>query len=207
VNKPAFNQKDQVPFNHYAGLYKTLNPGDISRRCGLSFDKNASAFSLRIMGKEHQALYPEFVLLDPAGKTVDSPYEKILFIHYLCEGKYFPSQGKRLAYNEIPWGNVYYRNFEGRCLKRCARTFGKDIKDFKRLMENNAGLGAEPLSTGDAGYRFEFINGLFISLMIWAGDDEFPPSAQMLFDDNFVFAFTAEDLAAVGEVVIERLRG
>jgi hypothetical protein len=29
----------------------------------------------------------------------------------------------------------------------------------------------------------------------------------MLFDDNFVFAFTAEDLAAAGEVVIGRLKG
>jgi hypothetical protein len=50
------------------------------------------------------------------------------------------------------------------------------------------------------------MNGLFISLLIWAGDDEFPPSAQILFDDNFVFAFTAEDLAVVGEVTISRLK-
>jgi hypothetical protein len=28
----------------------------------------------------------------------------------------------------------------------------------------------------------------------------------MLFDDNFIFAFTAEDLAAVGEIVVKRLQ-
>jgi hypothetical protein len=67
-------------------------------------------------------------------------------------------------------------------------------------------LNAEPLPQGDAGYRFEFLNGLYLSIILWAGDDEFPPSAQILFDDNFVFAFTAEDLAAVGEVVIDRLK-
>ena len=109
-----------------------------------------------------------------------APYEKILFIHFLCEGKYFPSQGRRLAYNEVPWGGVYYRNFEGRCLKRCAFTFGKDIQGFKKMIEQNPQLKAELLPTGDAGYRFEFINGLFISLMLWGADDEFPLGADPL---------------------------
>jgi hypothetical protein len=106
----------------------------------------------------------------------------------------------------MPWGDVYYRNFEGRCLKRCAFTFGRDIPAFKELVAQKPGLNAEVLATGDAGYRFEFINGLYINLMLWAGDDEFPPSAQMLFDDNFVFAFGAEDLAVVAEAVIRRLK-
>ncbi|MDR1585850.1 MAG: DUF3786 domain-containing protein, partial [Treponema sp.] len=200
-------QQTRVPFEHYARLYKSLDPLEAALRCGLSFDENASAFSLRILGREHRALFPEFSLIDPSGKAVENPYEKILFIHYLCEGKYFPARGRRLAYNEIPWGNVYYRNFEGRCLRRCAFTFGRDIAAFKALVEGNPELRAEALDVGDAGYRFEFINGLFINLMIWGADDEFPPSAQMLFDDNFVFAFTAEDLAAAGEVVIGRLKG
>ncbi|MCL2879589.1 MAG: DUF3786 domain-containing protein, partial [Treponema sp.] len=103
--------------------------------------------------------------------------------------------------------NVYYRNFEGRCLKRCASAFGRDIPAFRALIKKKPWLKAEPLDNGDAGYRFEFINGLYINLILWEGDDEFPPQAQMLFDDNFVFAFTAEDIAAVGDVMAERLRG
>ncbi|MDR1318703.1 MAG: DUF3786 domain-containing protein [Treponema sp.] len=199
------NQQTRVPFEHYARAYKNLDPREAALRCGLSFEEGA--FGLRILGREHRVLFPEFSLVDPSGKAVESSSENILFIRYLCEGKYFPFRGRRLAYNEIPWGNVYYRNFEGRCLKRCAFTFGRDIPGFRRLIEGNPGLRAEALKQGDAGYRFEFINGLFISLMLWAADDEFPPSAQILFDDNFVFAFTAEDLAAVGDVLIGRLRG
>jgi hypothetical protein len=198
------NQQTRVPFEHYLQIYRNLDPREAALRCGLSFDRGA--FSLRILGREHRVPFPEFSLIDPSGKAVESPYERILFIHYLCEGKYFPAQGRHLAYNEIPWGNVYYRNFEGRCLKRCAFAFGRDIPGFKRFIEGNVSLRAEALDVGDAGYRFEFINGLFVSLMLWGADDEFPPSAQMLFDDNFVFAFTAEDLAAAGEVIIGRLK-
>ncbi|MDR2133995.1 MAG: DUF3786 domain-containing protein [Treponema sp.] len=198
------DQQTRVPFEHYLRIYRNLDPRETAPRCGLSFDRGA--FSLRILGSEHRVLFPEFSLIDPSGKAVESPYEKILFIRYLCEGKYFPARGRRLAYNEIPWGSVYYRNFEGRCLRRCASAFGKDIPGFRRLIEGNASLRAEALKQGDAGYRFEFINGLFVSLILWGADDEFPPSAQMLFDDNFVFAFTAEDLAAAGEVIAGRLK-
>jgi hypothetical protein len=37
-------------------------------------------------------------------------------------------------------------------------------------------------------------------------DDEFPPSAQFLFSDNTPAAFNAEDLAAVGDVIIGTLK-
>ncbi|GHV89300.1 hypothetical protein AGMMS50267_16600 [Spirochaetia bacterium] len=206
------DQKHAAPLAHYQARYKTLDPQEIAQRCGLLFDKTASAFSLRLMGTEYRAAFPEFEVRDSADKPGLNPYEQILIIRYLCEGKYFPPQGKQLSYNEIPWGNVYYRNFEGRCLKRLAYTFGNDLEGLRRIMEEGRAangawhLNAEPLPQGDAGYRFEFLNGLYMSIILWAGDDEFPPSAQMLFDDNFVFAFTAEDLAAVGEVVIDRLK-
>ena len=210
------NQQTAVPFEHYAQIYKSLDPMEAARRCGLSF--NEGAFGLRIMGEEHRVTFPDFRLIDSSDKEIADPYERILFIHYLCEGKYFSGQGKRLSYNEIPWGNVYYRNFEGRCLKRLAFTFGKDIPAFKEMIKQNPSLHAEPLvspgtgtssatkASGDAAYRFEFINGLYISLLLWGADDEFPPSAQVLFDDNFVFAFTAEDIAGVGDVLINRLK-
>ena len=35
---------------------------------------------------------------------------------------------------------------------------------------------------------------------------EFPPNAQILFSDNFRYAFTAEDLAVVGDIVLGRMK-
>jgi hypothetical protein len=118
--------------------------------------------------------------------------------------------GKQLSYREIPWGNVYYRNFEGRGLLRFAYAFGNNIEGLIRVMETSPALKAERLDKGDAsahaGYRFEFMSGLFMQVYVWAGDDEFPPSAQMLFDDNFPSAFTAEDIAVIADVVIDFFR-
>ncbi|GHU65942.1 hypothetical protein FACS189447_05820 [Spirochaetia bacterium] len=192
---------EQRSFDHFLQIYKTLDPLEISRRCNLPF--NSNAFNLRIMGTEYKASFPDFSLEDSQGNMVQRGYENIVFLRYLCEGKYTVSIGKQLSYREIPWGEVYFRNFEGRCLKRFAHAFNSNIEGLKKAFDS---IGAEKLNKGDAGYRFEFCTGLYMSALIWAGDDEFPPSSQMLFDDNFPSAFTAEDIAVVGGVVTDRLK-
>lgn len=202
----ASDQKTAEPLRHYMRIYRELDPHEIARRCSIEFDHEKSAFSLRLMGTGYYASFPEFALISADGEHDAHVYETILLLRYLCEGKLLPPHGKQLSYNEIPWGEVYYRNFEGRCLRRFALAFGRDVPAFAKMIGQNPRLGAVPVSKGDAAYRIEFINGLFITVILWQGDDEFPPSSQILFDDNFVFAFTAEDIAVVGDVLINRLK-
>ncbi|HIQ95452.1 MAG TPA: DUF3786 domain-containing protein [Candidatus Limivivens merdigallinarum] len=38
------------------------------------------------------------------------------------------------------------------------------------------------------------------------GDEEFAPSAQILFSDNFPVAYTAEDVAYIGDVVLDYMK-
>ena len=102
------------------------------------------------------------------------------------------------------WGEVYFKQFQGRCLFRLAFGFGGKLDAFREIMER---VGAQAISSGDVGYELEFMKGLFVRLILWAGDDEFPPSAQILFSDNFPAAFTqGEDMAVVGDVTIDMLK-
>ncbi|MDR0852142.1 MAG: DUF3786 domain-containing protein [Clostridiales Family XIII bacterium] len=199
-------QSCRVPFEHYLDIYQRANPTEIAARTGLPFDAARSIFSLRLLGTEYEIAYPDFEMRAlPDGAVLRSPYEEILIIRYLCEGQYAPASGRQLSYAEIPWGAVYLSNFNGRVLRRFAREFGEDSGMLRLVMEENAGLHAVPVVKCDAGYRFEFITGLYMSLLLWEGDAEFPPSAQMLFDDNFKYAFTAEDVAVAGEIAYGRL--
>ena len=67
-------------------------------------------------------------------------------------------------------------------------------------------IGAQPLSLGDFSYEFELLPGLRLQFILWQGDDEFPPSSQILFSDNFSVAFTAEDMAVIGDITIGSLK-
>ena len=70
-------------------------------------------------------------------------------------------------------------------------------------MENLKGIRKE---YGDAAYEFNFLEGLRLCFVLWAGDEEFPPSAQILFSDNFPLAYAAEDAAYIGDVVLDYMK-
>lgn len=122
----------------------------------------------------------------------------------MTEGVAAPASGKFLTYREIPWGEVYFKQFQGRCIFRLAYGFGNKLEKFAAIMDK---IGGTKLDFGDISYEFEFLNGLQLRMILWAGDDEFPPSAQILFSDNFPVAFVqGEDMAVVGDVSIDMLK-
>ena len=103
----------------------------------------------------------------------------------------------------MPWGEVYLRQFDGRCIKRLAFTYGNRLKDFKEIMEH---IHAVPVDYGDIAYQVEIFPGYVVQMILWEGDDEFPPSSQILFSDNFPVSFAAEDMAVMGDVIIGSLK-
>ena len=48
--------------------------------------------------------------------------------------------------------------------------------------------------------------GLNVQIILWGPDEEFPPSAQMLFSDNFPFSFSAEGVAGLGDILISAVK-
>ena len=42
--------------------------------------------------------------------------------------------------------------------------------------------------------------------MIYAGDEDFPPSSQILYSDNFADGFSAEDRVVAGDILISAIR-
>ena len=67
-------------------------------------------------------------------------------------------------------------------------------------------MHGEKKDFGDISYEFEFLEGLHLCFILWEGDEEFPPSAQILFSDNFPMAFSAEDIAYVGDIVMDYMK-
>jgi hypothetical protein len=188
------------PLEHYKGVFASLDPAEIAGRTRAPYDEERREFTLTLMGEDYRVRWPD------AEITIDDPYARILMLRYLGEGRYIEPTGRYIAYNELPWGGVYETNFQGRVIGRFLREFGRDPGAFKRIMEGSPGLGAEPEDAGDIGYRFVFMNGLPMRIIMWEGDDEFPASAQLLYDETVVFAYSAEDIAVAGDILIGRLK-
>ena len=204
------DNKERVPLEHYLNEYKKLDPKEAAARCNVKYDEEKQQFHIRLMGYRYLVDFPEFAVHkeDESEEGVflllDMVPAQIIVLRFLISAQMVKSSGKYLTYREVPWGEVYFRQFEGRCLMRLKFGFGTKLDRFAEGMEKIP--GAEKLSLGDVSYEFEFINGLHVRFILWAGDEEFPPSSQILFEDNFPYAYQAEDLAVVGDISITTLK-
>ena len=88
-------------------------------------------------------------------------------------------------------------------LTRAAFTFGTRVEKFAAACEK---MGALRLPHGDAGYQFDFLGGYRMQIMVYAGDDEFPPNSQVLYSDNFETGFAAEDRVVAGDLLITAIK-
>jgi hypothetical protein len=197
------DSKERIPLEHYQLLFASLSPDEVALRTNIRFEESDSSFHLRLMGENISVKHPEGDFYTSSGESLTDPAIRILILHYLCEHGFARATGKLITYHDIPWGEVYFRNFEGRCLKRLAYSFGNNLDKFEAAMGT---LGAEKVNMGDCAYRFEFIDNLSMVFILWGPDEEFPPSSQILFDDNFPAAFSAEDTAVVGDISISRVK-
>ena len=196
------NHKEEVPFAHYEERYRGLEPADVTARLScVKWDGNE--FYVNLIGREFALAHPDYAIraLD-GGKVPPLPTQTFL-LRYLLEGKDTPWAGQWKTFREMPWGEMYIKPYTGRVLTRAAFTFGTRVAAFKAACEK---MGAEPLKHGDAGYQFDLIGGYMMQILVWEGDEEFPPNAQIIYSDNFADGFAAEDRVVAGDILISTIK-
>lgn len=205
------NHKEEVPFEHYLEKYRSLDPEEAAQRLNILYDAILQKFQFRFMGHLYEAAFPEFDVrvLDKEDFSKDllmnSLPAKTFILRYLLEGQYIRSSGRFMTFREVPtYGELYIQPFTGRCIKRLTYGFGYKLKAFSEAMEQIP--GAVRISIGDMAYEFELVNGYRMRFIFWEGDEEFPPSAQILYSDNFQFGFHAEDMVVAGDLSITTVK-
>ena len=150
------DSKERIPFEHYLEAFRQADPEEIAVRCALPYDPENKTFQICLMGVNYTVAWPSYEIIhEESDQTGYYPLEtkanaRILLLRYLTEGGAAPSTGKFLTYREIPWGEVYFKQFQGRCLFRLAFGFGNRLQVFREIMER---VGAKPLKACNAGYE------------------------------------------------------
>ena len=197
------NNKEEVPFRHYCELFRDLDPQEAAARCAVPFENGE--FRVRLLDTEYFIAWPEFAIRTESGEGLalsKLPFQTFL-MRWLLESKACEPAEPTLTFREMPWGEVYIGPFTGRCLTRAAFTFGTRLAAFRKGAE---ALGGAKRSHGDASYYFELISGYGMEMIVWEGDDEFPPSSQILYTENFADGFEAEDRVVSGDILITAIK-
>ena len=196
------NHKEEVPFAHYEKRFHGLEADDVTARLhGVKWD--GKEFYVNLLGREYAISHPECVVRAvDGGKLPPLPVQTFL-LRYLLESRDVAWAGEWKTFREMPWGEMYIKPYTGRVLTRAAFTFGTRVAAFCSAAEK---MGAVPVKHGDAGFLFDLIGGYKMQILVWEGDDEFPPNAQVLYSDNFADGFAAEDRVVAGDILISTIK-
>ena len=196
------NHKEEVPFAHYEERYRGLDPAEVTARLsGVKWDGNE--FYVNLIGREFALSHPDYAIRALDGVKLPPLPTQTFLLRYLLECKDVSWGGQWKTFREMPWGEMYIKPYTGRVLTRAAFTFGTRVAAFQAAAEK---MGATPVKHGDAGYEFPLVGGYKMQILVWEGDDEFPPNAQVLYSDNFADGFAAEDRVVSGDILISTIR-
>ena len=190
------NHKEEVPFEYYAELFAKADAQEMAERTGTEFD--GEKFYVNLLGVEYAISYPTAAFTPGAALPVQT-----FILRWLLEGKKVSWQGNWKTFREMPWGELYIKPYTGRVLTRAAFTFGFKLEKFKAACEK---MGAVAVKHGDAGYQLQLLPGFWMQIMVWEGDEEFPPNAQILYSDNFEEGFAPEDRVVAGDILISVIK-
>ena len=191
------NHKEEVPFSYYESQFRKLDAAQAAARTGVKWD--GKEFYVNLLGREFAISHPDYAIRATDGGALPPLPTQTFLLRYLLEGKAAPWQGAWKTFREMPWGEMYITPYTGRVLTRAAFTFGTRLAAFREACGK---MGAVPVQHGDAGYLFDLLEGYQMQLLVWEGDDEFPPNAQILYSDNFANGFAAEDRVVAGDILI-----
>ena len=196
------NHKEEVPFAYYEEKFRDVNPDEVVKR--LSAVKwDGQGFTVTLLGRTFVITHPQYTISAADGGGIPPLPTQTFLLRYLLECKDVAWKGQWKTFREMPWGEMYIRPYTGRVLTRAAFTLGTRLDAFRAAAEK---MGAVAVPNGDAGYLFELVGGYQMQILAWAGDDEFPPNAQVLYSDNFESGFAAEDRVVAGDILISTIK-
>ena len=196
------NHKEEVPFAHYEERFRSLDSADVAARLkDVKWD--GKEYYVNLLGREYAIAHPEYAIRAVDGGALPPLPVQTFLLRYLLESKDVVWNGQWKTFREMPWGEMYIKPYTGRVLTRAAFTFGTRVTAFRAAAEK---MGASAVKHGDAGFLFELIGGYRMQILVWEGDDEFPPNAQVLYSDNFADGFAAEDRVVAGDILISTIK-
>ncbi len=193
----------QQSFDLACATIKKMNPEERAKGAGAEYQKgeDGEKITVHFFSEPYQIRFPQIEFYSPS-KRVVSLVTRILLLHYLIRADGNPLAGEWVAYKDIPGGLLYAGVFARRATEPLQRRFGKSAKSFR---QTGVQLGGEPVEIGDASFTLRAFPRVPLQYVLWEGDEEFPPSVQLLFDASVNHYLSLEDMVVLGQVTAGRL--
>ena len=193
----------QQSFELACASLKEMDLEERAKKAGADYQKGEDGAKIIIdfFSEPYHIHFPQIEFYSPSKKTV-SLVTRILLLHYLIRADGSPLTGKWEGYKDIPGGLLYAGAFARRVIEPLVRKFGNSAKWFKEIGKK---LGGKSVEVGDASFILHAFPFIPLQYVLWEGDEEFPPSVQLLFDASVDHYLSLEDIVVLGQMATGRL--
>lgn len=165
-------------------ILRSADPSVVCRNAAVSFDETPGNYILRSFCADFHINPQERTIRSrtPSGQHIIEKYG-YFFNHsclwYLVQAKDIPPTGKLIQPTNIKGGGMFFRGSHVIPLDSLAKRYGTEKEAF---INRGDEFCAEGLSFGDASLRLLPMPRIPVILILWLGDEEFPPRADLLLD-------------------------
>jgi hypothetical protein len=180
---------------------------DIEEQCrksGAQYDKNSDSVIIKYLGRPY-ILVPSTGEISLKDSEEQIPTrEKVLILHYLLSAKGTPLTGTLITYKQVPGGTPYFARFSQLAVEPLLSHFGEEPALIIPAAEQ---LGGKQINRGDAAVTINAFDRVPLTIVLQKGDEEFSPTASLLFDSTISDYLPSQDIRILCEIIVWKLIG
>lgn len=191
--------------NAYRAACENLAQLDIKEQCrksGTQYDADFNRVIVRViveyLNRPYLVVLPHCEISLKESEEQIPTRDKVLILHYLSLAKGTPLTGKLITYKQVPGGTPYFARFSQLAVEPLLSHFGDNPE---LLIPAAQRLGAKKITRGDAAVVINAFSRVPVTIVLQAGDEEFPPTASIMFDSTIPDYLPSEDIRILCEII------
>jgi len=182
-----------------------LSPEDICRRSLSSYDHHLHCFHVQVLNEPYLVFPGKMAIRKADDRKAPLGIElRLMIVQYLVQAEEIPLVGKWVTEKELKNGEMFYRGVHSLDMfkKPLEEKFGHRPGDF---LEAGLSIGGVNVDHGDAGLKFQALPRIPVLFLLWAADDEFTATVNILFDPTIEHHLALDTIWGLVRVITFKL--
>lgn len=183
---------------------RVQDPGLVAVRSGsswLTLGPDRGEIHISLWGEVCILTFPELTGYNVRDEHLPD-FKLALLLYYLLTADGAPLTGRWVSFADLPDGRTYNAAFQGYSGDEVVKAFGLDLDSFKSACSK---VGGEPVEVGSASFVFQALPRVPLLLTYWLGDEDFPSSCKVLFDESASRYLPIDACAILGSMLTGRV--
>ena len=195
----------EARLNELRAALRALPPRALESRTGAAYHARSAGegdFELPFFNQTIRVSYPDFIARDAAADRPLNIVEQAIIAYYFHEADGTPQAYRWIAFSDLPDGAFYVAAFHNHTARALLRRFGEDMDAFEAAAH---ALGGVRMDFAHVSFAFQVLPRIALMAACWQGDEDFPSSYRVLFDETVKHYMPTEGCAILGNMLVRRL--